>query len=58
MMKVALATVSWSLMNHRPYSLDIAPNDSHMFGPVKVHVERQKFQTYELKCGVLNELYC
>jgi hypothetical protein len=42
---VILATVGWAVMNHPLYSPDIAARDSHMLGPVKVLVERQKFQT-------------
>jgi hypothetical protein len=44
-------------MNIPPYSPDLAPNNFHVFEPIKVDPEGQKFQTYdELKCGVLNRL--
>jgi hypothetical protein len=57
MMKVTLATiVGWEIMNHPPYSHDLAPSNIHLFGPKKVHLG-QKFQTDELKCGVLNWLH-
>jgi hypothetical protein len=57
-MKATLATVDWEIMNHPPYSPDLAPSDFHLFWPMKVHLGRQKFQTdNELKCDVLNWLH-
>jgi hypothetical protein len=41
-------------MNHPPYSPDLAPRDLQFFGPMKVHLGEQKFQTDELKLGILN----
>jgi hypothetical protein len=42
-------------MNHRPYNPDLTPSDFHLFGPMKVQLGGQKFQTEdELNHGVLN----
>jgi hypothetical protein len=38
-------------------ALTLASSDFHLFGPLKVHLGEQKFQTDDkLKCGVLNRL--
>jgi hypothetical protein len=43
--------------SHPPYSPDLATGDFHLFGPVKVHLEGQKFKTNdELSCGLVNWL--
>lgn len=52
--QIWLATVGWEIMNHPPCSLDLASNDFNLFGPMKVHLREQKFQTDELNCSVLN----
>jgi histone-lysine N-methyltransferase SETMAR len=54
---VTLATLGWEIMNHPPYSTDLAPGDFHLFGPRKVHLGGQKFQTDELNCNILNWLH-
>jgi hypothetical protein len=42
-------------MKHPPYSSDLAPSDFHLFGPIKMQLGGQKFQTDdELDHGVLN----
>jgi hypothetical protein len=52
-----LATLGWEIFNHFPYSLDSAPSDYHLFGPMKDHLGGQKFKTDdELKHSVLNWL--
>jgi histone-lysine N-methyltransferase SETMAR len=51
-LKVTLATiVGWEIMDHPPYSHDLTPRNIHLFGP------KQKFQTNEQKCGVLNWIH-
>jgi hypothetical protein len=53
-----LATMGWEIMNHLPYTPDLAPSDFHLFGPMNMHLGRQKFQTYDkLKCCLLNWLH-
>jgi hypothetical protein len=50
-------TLGWEILDHPPYSPDLAPSDNHLFVPMKKHLGGQKFKTdYELKCGVLNWL--
>jgi histone-lysine N-methyltransferase SETMAR len=39
--KAAVVTVDWEIMNHSPYSPDLALSDLHLFGPVKVHLGKQ-----------------
>jgi hypothetical protein len=57
-MKVTLAVMGWEIMDHHVYTPDLAPNDFHLFGPMKMHLGGQKFQTDdELKCSVLNWLH-
>jgi histone-lysine N-methyltransferase SETMAR len=59
LMKATRATMGWEIKYHPPYSLDLAPSDFNLFGPVKVHLGGQKFQTdYELKSGVSWTHYC
>jgi hypothetical protein len=44
LMKVILAAVGWEIMNHAPYSPNLAPppHDFHLCGTIKVHLEGQK----------------
>jgi hypothetical protein len=52
-----LPSVDWKIMIHPPYSPDLPPSDFHMFGPMKVHLGGQKFQTdNELRHGAMNWL--
>jgi hypothetical protein len=45
-------------MARPPYNPDLAPSDFHLFKPMMVHLEGQKFQTNdELKHSVLNWLH-
>jgi histone-lysine N-methyltransferase SETMAR len=30
--------LQWELLEHPPYSPDMAPNDFHLFGPLKYHL--------------------
>jgi histone-lysine N-methyltransferase SETMAR len=40
---ITLATLDWDIMNHPPYSPDLAFSDFHLFGPLKEHLGGQKF---------------
>jgi histone-lysine N-methyltransferase SETMAR len=35
--------VQWEIMEHAPYSPDLAPSDYHMFGPLKKFLAGQRF---------------
>jgi histone-lysine N-methyltransferase SETMAR len=53
--EATLATMGWEIMNHPPYSPELAPSYFHLFGPIKVHLGGQKFQNDDgLKHSVLN----
>jgi histone-lysine N-methyltransferase SETMAR len=55
--KATLKTMGWEIMKHPPYSPDFTLSDRHFFGPMKVHLGGQKFQTDDkLQCSVLNWL--
>jgi hypothetical protein len=49
--------MDWEIMHHPPYSPGLDHSDFNFFGPIKVHLRRQKFQTdVSLKHYVLNWL--
>jgi hypothetical protein len=57
LIKMTSAAVGWEIMNHVPYSTDLAFND-HVSGPMKVHLQGQNLQTEaELKYGNMNWLH-
>jgi histone-lysine N-methyltransferase SETMAR len=57
-MKATSATIGWQIMNHPPNSPNLALSAIHLFGPMKMHLGGQKFQTdEELKHHVLKWLY-
>jgi histone-lysine N-methyltransferase SETMAR len=57
MILLYVATMDWEIANYPPYSPNLAPTDLHLFGPMKVHLGEQKFETEdEIECGVLNWL--
>jgi hypothetical protein len=35
--------LQWELLEHPPYSLDLAPRDVHLFGPLKNHLGVKRF---------------
>lgn len=37
----------WKLLDHAPYSPDLAPSDFHLFPKLKQHLGRQRFSTDE-----------
>ena len=39
--------LGWKLLTHPPYSLDLAPSDFHLFGPLKESMRGIHFQTNE-----------
>jgi hypothetical protein len=58
LIKATLATMGWEIMNRPSYGPDLAPNDIHLFGPMKVHPGGQRFRTVdEHKHSVLNWLH-
>jgi hypothetical protein len=38
-----LRALKYEVLKHPPYSLDLAPSDFHLFGPMKEHLRGQKF---------------
>jgi hypothetical protein len=37
----------WEVLEHPPYSPDLAPSDFHFFGPLKHHLSTQHFHDDE-----------
>jgi [histone H3]-lysine36 N-dimethyltransferase SETMAR len=42
-----IASFGWELLDHPPYSPDLAPSDFHLFGPLKKHLAGSHFSTDE-----------
>jgi histone-lysine N-methyltransferase SETMAR len=38
-----LRALKFEVLKHPPYSLDLAPSGFHLFGPMKEHLQGQKF---------------
>jgi histone-lysine N-methyltransferase SETMAR len=38
-----IAAFGWQLLEHPPYSPDLAPSDFHLFGPLKNHLGGTRF---------------
>jgi len=38
-----IANLGWTVLPHPPYSLDLAPSDFHLFGPMKDGLRGQHF---------------
>jgi transposase len=36
---------NWEVLDHPPYSPDLAPSDFHLFGPLKKHLGGRRFTT-------------
>ena len=36
--------LKWIVLPHPPYSLDLAPSDYHLFGPLKEHLGGKRFR--------------
>jgi histone-lysine N-methyltransferase SETMAR len=43
-----LRALKFELLNHPPYSPDLAPSDFHLFGPLKEHLQIQKLADDEV----------
>jgi hypothetical protein len=43
-----LHALKFVVLKHPPYSLDLAPSDFHLFGPMKEHFWGQKFADDEI----------
>ena len=60
---VALATkeklkdFGWEVLQHPPYSLDIAPSDFHLFRSLRNHLDLQRFNSTDEIKKVLNEFF-
>jgi histone-lysine N-methyltransferase SETMAR len=40
-----LRRYNWEVLDHHPYSPDLAPSDFHLFGPLKKHLGGRRFET-------------
>jgi histone-lysine N-methyltransferase SETMAR len=50
--------MGWEVVDHLLYGPDLTPSGFHVFGPMKMHLGGQKFQTdNELEHSVLNWLH-
>ena len=38
-----ICALKFEVLKHPPYSPDLAPSDFHLFGPMKEHLQDQKF---------------
>ena len=38
-----LRSFKWEVPQHPPYSLDLAPSDFHLLGPLKQHLSGERF---------------
>ena len=38
-----LRSFQWEVLQHPPYSPDLAPSDFHLFGPLKHHLSGERF---------------
>ena len=43
-----LRALKFEVLKHPPYGLDLAPSDFHLFGPMKEHLQGQKFADDEV----------
>jgi len=39
--------LKWNVLPHPPHSLDLAPSDYHLFGPLKEHLDGKRFRNNE-----------
>jgi len=39
--------LKWNVLPYPPHSLDLAPSDYHLFGPLKEHLRRKRFHNNE-----------
>jgi hypothetical protein len=44
-MRELLWCYNWEILDHPPYSPDLAPSDFHLFGPLKQHLGGRRFAT-------------
>ncbi|BFZ13360.1 hypothetical protein BsWGS_16399 [Bradybaena similaris] len=48
-----IKNLGWKILEHPPYSPDLAPSDFHLFGPLKTHLGGKHFATdAEVECEV------
>jgi hypothetical protein len=41
--RVVMQEQQWEILEHSPYSPDLAPSDFHLFGPLKHHLSAEHF---------------
>jgi histone-lysine N-methyltransferase SETMAR len=47
----------WEVLEHPPYSPDLAPSDFHLFGPLKHHLSAKHFPDDEAVEREVTEFY-
>ena len=50
-----LRKLKWDVLPHPPYSLDLAPSDFHLFGPLKEFLGGKKFQSTDEVINVVQQ---
>jgi len=43
-----LGSFKWEVLQHPPYSPDLAPSDFHLFGPLKQHLLGERFPDHDM----------
>jgi histone-lysine N-methyltransferase SETMAR len=38
--------LNWEILDHPPYSPDLAPSDYHLFGSLQIHSNNKKFERF------------
>jgi hypothetical protein len=46
--RVVMQEQQWEVLEHPPYSADLAPSDYHLFGPLKHHLSAEHFPMMKL----------
>jgi histone-lysine N-methyltransferase SETMAR len=39
--------INWEILDHPPYSSDLAPSDYHLFRSLRNHLNNKKFERFE-----------
>jgi histone-lysine N-methyltransferase SETMAR len=52
--RLTIDEIQWELLEHPPYSPDLAPSDFHLFGPLKKHLGGKSFADEEVETEVQN----
>jgi histone-lysine N-methyltransferase SETMAR len=47
MMQQKIKELNWEILDHWPYSPDLAPSDCHLFTSLQNHLSNKKFERFE-----------